>query len=205
MADRNQIVAMFASLAETTDQYDANQGLGQLGWWPPEGEHECALVGIDLDSSSKFSYGGRNGKPRVEVPAAQITFRYMLIDDPDSPDGKPRSFKGRSFTVPLVPLKQLPEDDKGYGKQQTRVRIEKNRLLGHLTCLLGVQPPDWGVGLADAIEKVNAASAKGSLITVRVRCDYEDAVDKSGNAKIGPNGKAVRRPDKEYLQALFTG
>lgn len=196
---RDRVLALLGQMNEDASTYDANQGLGGLGWWPAEGTDPQVILNAIECTETKFKYGGRNGAPKVEVPAAGITFHYQLIEDPDSPSGTPRSFKGRQFVIPAVPMSSLPEMQGGHGKQQTRVRIEKERLMGHLTTLLGSQPPQWQAGLQSVFQKLDAAAQRGAAVTVKLRLGYQDKTDKNGK----PTGTRV--PDSEYIQELIAG
>lgn len=197
---RDRVLALLGQMNEDASSYDPNQGLGGLGWWPPENsDPQVMLTGIDC-TETKFKFGGKSGSAKQEVPAAGITFLYQLIDDPDSPSGTPRSFKGRQFIIPAVPMSSLPEAEASRGgKQQTRVRIEKERLMGHLTTILGVQPPRWEVGLQSVFEKLDAAAARGAAITLKLKLGYYDKTDKNGK----PTGTRV--PDSEFIQELISG
>ena len=196
----DQVLALFNQMNDNLDTIDANQGLGQLGWWPPEGEYECILEAIEL-TQGKYKYGPQNS-PK-EVPSALVTFHYRLTDDPDAPGGQPRSFKGRAFNIPAVPMSSLPEDETN-GKHQTRVRIEKERLLGCLTTLLGAKPSTgWAPAIQTAMQMLETAKAANRAVVVKVRCAYRDKTTGRGAARKVVQGSKI--PDQEYIQELVSG
>jgi hypothetical protein len=189
----SEIMQALAGMNKQAADADANQGLGSIGWWPPEGPpHNCFVLPDVQMEQGKFAY--RIGQERKEIPCTVIRFSYGLVDDPGQEE--PRTFKGREFQLLTDDqVAALPEGPREQGgKQQTRARIEAERFKGHLTTILGEEPSNFQTGLQQVLEKLEAAEAKGGVVQVKVRLDYTD--------RKRSDGSTYRVPDREYLQPV---
>lgn len=140
---------------------------GGGGWWPEEGQHSCLLLAVSSQPSTFRTGDGQ------EYPSTLVSFRYQLMEDPGSP-GEPREFEGAPINLPNEPTKVAAEN------QQTRIRIELQRLKGHLSTILGGTGALTGnlpVDLGNASKAIEAQD-KAFL----VNCQYQSR-----------NGKTYRK------------
>ncbi|MGA1752729.1 MAG: hypothetical protein ACO395_05125 [Pontimonas sp.] len=145
----------------------ADTGNGAGGWWPEEGQHTCIILSV-TNSPATFRTG--DGQ---EFPSTLISFRYQLMEDPGSP-GEPREFEGAPINLPNDPSQVTAEN------QQTRIRIELQRLKGHLSTILGgpsAMTNNLPVDLASA-----AKAVEGQDKAFVVNCQYQNR-----------NGKTYRK------------
>jgi hypothetical protein len=173
MPIENNVKAMFNSLNNTFASVQPDNGMGAGGWWPAEGQHEVFVSDINVRNSEYKLPDGQ------KVPGTDITFRYQLINDTDSPT-EPRSFDGSPFRLPLD---TSVLDDKG----RIRVEIEMRRLKGHLQTILRRDVKDIGTAIGDADNKIKGAEA----VAVVVKCQYDNV-----------NGKIYR---KDFLVKPLAG
>jgi hypothetical protein len=174
---QNQTKAIFATLQDEFESANADQGLGSLGEWPPQGEHNCYVLDINVTADSKFKEAVAGGGQ--EHPAVTIQFRYQLMEDPDRVE--PLVFKGAPITIPQDPSSIQQEGS------QIRARIELQRLKGHLKTILGSDPVDLNESM-ELVEKM--LSGETSIATV-VRCVYTT--------------RGSRTYRTEYIQSLLCG
>jgi len=192
-----EVAELFAQMNDQAKKTEGNQGRGQLGWWPAEGDNESEVLGFD-SKLGVLNYK-LNGQ-KISVKCAVVQGLYRLTEDPDSPD-EPRSWKGVPFyLLSDAELAKLPEDKKNGGLQQTRVRIMAERFVGHLTCILGETPADWQTGFAEAVAKIEAVQGQGGAVVAKALCTYDDHY-KRRDAR----GNPLRVPDVEFLQELISG
>lgn len=149
---------VFNNYESTYKDARANTDGGGGGWWPEEGQHDCMITALTVAPSTFRTGDGQ------EFPSQVVSFRYQLMEDPGSP-GEPREFEGAAFNLPNNPASVAAEN------QQTRIRIELERLKGHLSTVMGgpqALTGNLGVDLNNAIEAVNKGD-KG----VTVNCQYQ--------------------------------
>jgi len=173
MPIENNVKAMFNSLNTAFAQAQPDNGMGAGGWWPAEGQHEVFVSSLNVRPSEYKLPDGQ------KVAGTEISFRYQLINDTDSPN-EPRSFDGSAFRLPQD---TSVLDDKG----RMRVDIEMRRLKGHLQTILRRDVKDIGTAIADADAKINGQDA----VAVVVKCQYDNV-----------NGKIYR---KDFLVKPLAG
>jgi hypothetical protein len=173
MPIENNVKAMFNSLNNAFANAQPDNGMGAGGWWPNEGQHEVFVSSLNVRASEYKMPDGQ------KVPGTDITFRYQLINDTDSPN-EPRSFDGALFRLPQD---TSVLDDKG----RMRTEIEMRRLKGHLQTILRRDVKDIGTALSDADAKINSDNA----VAVVVKCQYDNV-----------NGKIYR---KDFLVKPLAG
>src|SRR5690554_5919553 len=117
----NNTKALLSTLNNEWATANPDEGGGSSPW-PPEGEYECLLLGIEVESRKQERDSGQ------EVDVVHVAMRYKLIDDPDRQD--PLEWKGTPVRFPSD-LKNLKE---GY---QKALEIDRNRLANNLKHILG--------------------------------------------------------------------
>jgi hypothetical protein len=181
----SEVLSLFSKFRDRQKAVEANTGTGSLGWWPPEGDHVVFIESVNVETA-KFRYRpNKNDKATREIDAISAQFVYRLTDDPDAPNGEPRSFKGRAHIIPLS-TEGLPDN------QQTRVRIADERFKGHLKTALGHEIDDTEASMAELLDKIESFKGTSAALTVKCRCNYQDS--KAGK----------RVPDEEFLVELIS-
>ncbi len=172
MTTTPSVASLFAdSTAKSYAGLPANTGAGALGEWPADGEHPCFVTKID------FKTDVFKAKNNLTVPAAYIQFHYSTSQIPANRKD-PLDFMGVAFILPSDESQITDEGNK------TRIRIEKERLIGHLQTITGTTVTDVRQGLQAALDLVTA-----SRIEVLVKCSTRK------DEKTGKTYKA------EYLSA----
>ena len=174
---QNQTKAIFATLQNDFQSASAAQGLGSLGEWPPQGEHNCYVLDVAVNTDATFKEAQAGGGQ--EHPAITIQFRYQLMEDPDR--AEPLVFKGAPITIPQD-MSAIQQEG-----SQTRARIELQRLKGHLKTLLGSEPAD----MSSAMEEVDSLLNGESSVAAVIRCVYTT--------------RGSRTYRTEYVQSLLCG
>ena len=175
---QNQVKAIFNTLQEDFTKVQADQGLGALGEWPPQGEHDCYVTGVTIDTNATFKESKASGGN--ETPGVSVQFAYQLVDDPDREE--PLAWLGAPIILPMDP-KEVKSDG-----SQIRCRIELQRLKGHLKTLLGRDPVDMN----SDIEIVKDMLERGeSSVVATVKCQYNDRGSKTFRS--------------EFIQSLLGG
>ena len=170
--------AAFRALQEKLGDPRPDQTGDMLGVWPPEGEHECYVVRIEEDQEAKFliKYDDKKSE-RTEVGSSSYRFWYQLTDDPDNPDN-PLTWGGQPFNFPDELTDDFPSN------KLTQVRMDRNRLCGHLKCLLGIEVGgERGLPEDDAIEKVKALLGGDSEIIALIKCQFTTGRKREGQEK----------------------
>lgn len=140
------------SMAKSIGGVQPNTGQGAMGDWPPDGEHQCVIVGV---TAKPAEFKAANN---VKLPGATIQFEYETVNV--APDRKePNRFSGAPFTLPKDKTQVTDE------KNLVRIKIEEERLQGHLSVINGSLCTDTRVGLQQAIEKTSRAR-----VEVMVKC-----------------------------------
>ena len=153
MSTTPSVASLFAdSTAKSFAGLPANTGAGALGEWPADGEHPCFVTKID------FKTDVFKGKNNLTVPAAYIQFHYSTSQIPANRK-EPLDFMGVAF---IIPSDESQITDEG---NRTRIRIEKERLIGHLQTITGTTITDVRQGLQAAIDAVTTGR-----IEVMVKC-----------------------------------
>jgi hypothetical protein len=153
---------MFANYNAAFAAVEANTEGSAAGWRPDAGDHAVLVTGITLEE------GEFKQKDGQVFPAVDVTFQYQMVEDPGSPE--PRSFAGARFTLPNDPSQLTDEGGK------TRVRIEMERLKGHLATLMGRRPDN----LQTAMQIVSERLANGNVVPVKLRARYDESKAKPG-------------------------
>ena len=175
---QNQVKAIFNSLQEDFQKVQADQGLGALGEWPAQGEHNCYVLNLEIDTNATFKESQASGGN--ELPGISIQFNYQLVDDPDREE--PLAWRGAPMTLPVN-----PSDVQSEGSQ-IRARIELQRLKGHMKTLLGRDPID----MESDMEIIKDMLERGdSSVVATVKCNY--------------NSRGTRTYRTEFIQSLLGG
>lgn len=146
---------IFNSMVGELDAANPNQGFGMVGEWPPEGETDNFLVGIAVDT------GKIKEKSGLEVPCVNIQFKYKTTG-PVNDKTTPLEWSGARFQIPRGGTSNVTEENR-----KTVVRMETERLKGHLKCILGRDIP--GSGFPAAIAEVqNLLSSTSGMVTLVV-------------------------------------
>lgn len=167
----------FRGMQEKFGDPKPDQTGDMLGIWPAQGEHECYITHIDTDEKHDFFIKMDSGK-RVSCPGTSIRFWYQLTNDPDNPDN-PMQWGGQPFQFPDELTDQF-EDNK-----LTMLRMDRNRLCGHLKCLLGIDVGgDTGLPEDTALEQVHEKLNGDTETICIVKAQYSKGKkkpDKDGN------------------------
>lgn len=140
---------------------------------PEKGEWDNIVSALTVTEDEELRYGDDK-----VLPAFAVDFKYKLLGGTSA---LPKEMKqgqewpGRRFICPLMPVSKLPAD-MPKGKQQ-QIRIQQERLKGHLTQILGsAYTGKFAADLQKACELVANPSA---AIGVRVACNYNTDGDKT--------------------------
>lgn len=156
---------VFANYDNAYRDARANSDGGGGGWWPEPGQHNCIVTSISVIPST---FKMNAGETTTELPSNLITFRYQLMEDPGSP-GDPREFEGAAFNFPQN------QDRVTAPGQQTRIRIELERIKGHFNTVLGSS----GVTNNPQIDLDNAQKAVADgTVAVVVNCVHQPKGDR---------------------------
>lgn len=140
------------TMAKSIAGVQGNTGQGALGEWPADGDHQCVITGI---TAKPTEFKAANN---VKLPGVTVQFEFETVNV--AADRKePNKFFGAPFTFPKDKTQVTVETN------LTRIRIEEERLQGHLSIVNGSPTTDIRVGLQQAMEK----TAK-SRVEVMVRC-----------------------------------
>ena len=124
----NKVKTVFAALNNNFQSVQADSGLGSLGWWPEEGNHDCLVTDVNMQDSTFKQKDGQT------FPGFEIQFSYQLINDPGQDE--PRRWLGAPIRLP-ADMGALTDNG-----AKTRAEIELRRLKGHLTTCLRREPQD---------------------------------------------------------------
>lgn len=176
----NEILDFFNN--EALASAEPNTGRG--AWRPAEGEYDVILEDLVLSQETfRYTVPGPGGqKVKKEAPAGGLTFKYRLIEDPESPDGTPRAFSGRTFQIPDGRVRgdsTLPDG------QKERIRIQDERLMGHIKTLTGTTPSS-AAGVSASIKNIRAlldtARSENRAVAVRLSLRYGEGKTRAGRA-----------------------
>ena len=120
--------AAFKTMNERMGDPKPDQSGDFLGLWPPHGEHECYITHVEIDEKAEFFLSmGADGQRNV-LKSTSIRFWYQLVEDLDNPDN-PLAWGGAPFQIP----NELPDDLAD--NKISQLRMDRNRLCGHLKCI----------------------------------------------------------------------
>jgi hypothetical protein len=153
----NTTVEAYAALME---QWQKTEATGN--WRPDPADYVLGLASVSIEDG-EFEWQ----KPSPgSVPAKVVVFRFYTED---GPNGKPTTFPGNFWTLPLCPITDLPEGTEPGTHQQARARIAFENLKNNVVRLLGYDPEDPIKALEGYAEHVKDAAAKSEMVQVRVR------------------------------------
>jgi hypothetical protein len=183
----DKISAMFAAQKAAFGDANPDTGVGGLGEWPAEGEHDCYVLGLEINEKATYRFTDSQGQA-VELSATEFRFRYQLLNDESNPDS-PLVWGGAPFTFPDTASAVTSDGRK------TGLQIERNRFCGHLSTLLGTKVGTAdGLDVANAIDKVNEYLGSDKQIVCTVRCQYRK----------GKGASASRIYKTEFLNKLLS-
>lgn len=160
--------SLASSLAGMNDRYAAAQasdGSGGLNNFPEPGEHEAFVIGCTFNTNRAFKY---QGGPQEGIPGISIQLEYELIPDSTDPDFDPAK---KAVTTPGAAVTILQNPDRFASlpeNQQTRVRIEEERLKGWIQGIIGEEniTGDFPTDLEAMYNKVQASESKPAITLV---------------------------------------
>lgn len=160
-----KISAMFAAQKAAFGDANPDTGIGGLGEWPTEGEHDCYVLSLDINDKAQYRFTTEQGQQQ-EISATEFRFRYQLLNDETNPDN-PLVWGGAPFMFPDNPAAVTAEG------RRTGLQIERNRFCGHLSTLLGTKVGTAdGLDVAEAIERASEILSSDKQIVATVRCQY---------------------------------
>lgn len=166
--------ALFAAQKKAFGDANPDTGVGGLGEWPAEGEHDCYILALEINEKANYRFTDGQGQ-QVELPAVEFRFRYQLLNDETNPDN-PMVWGGAPFTFPDDAEKVTVDG------RRTGLTIERNRFCGHLSTLLGTKVGTAdGLDVADAISKVSDLLGSDKQVVGTVRCQYRKGKGNSAN------------------------
>lgn len=133
---------------------------------PPAGEYNLELHDVTV-IDGEFRYNPTPDNPdakKKEVEAITVLFRWHLETDPST--GKPLTFPGRFYTVPLLDEDEVAALPPG---QQTRIDITFQQMKNNLVKLLGYDPDDPFEAATGFGDHVRSALEEGEPVKARVR------------------------------------
>jgi hypothetical protein len=183
----SKISAMFASQKAAFGDANPDTGVGGLGEWPTEGEHDCYVLSLDVNEKASYRFQDAQGQ-QVELTATEFRFRYQLLNDEANPDN-PLVWGGAPFTFPDNAGSVTAEG------RRTGLQIERNRFCGHLSTLLGTKVGTAdGLDVADAIGRAIDCLSSDKQIVATVRCQYRK----------GKGNSASKTYKTEFLNKLLS-
>ena len=153
-ANAQTILSLFGQMSAAVSAASPDQGFGMQGDVPPEGDHQAAIIGVEVGETNF-----KRKPDSVEVRCATVAFKYRLLEDPSRDE--PRSWYGARFILPLNPGEIIDEPSPGKG-QVARFRMERDRLAGHIKSILR-RNPSTNTG-ADIIEIQNLVAGPTSVV-----------------------------------------
>ena len=169
-----KISAIFASQKKAFGDAQPDTGVGGLGEWPAEGEHDCYVLALEVNEKATYRFNTDQGQ-QMELPATEFRFRYQLLNDDANPDS-PLVWGGAPFTFPDNAEAVTAEG------RRTGLQIERNRFCGHLSSLLGTKVGTAdGLDIAAAIGKVMDILGSDKQVVATVRCQYRKGKGNSAN------------------------
>lgn len=169
MTASSNVIANFNAYAEIYKDARPDQSGGGGGWFPDPGEHQVIITGMRMERSTFRTKDGQ------EFPSTLVTFSFQLVDDPGSV-GDPREFEGASFNLPDNPSQASLQDNET-AKNGTRIRLEINRLKGHLSTILG-GPSKISENPARDLEEAQKAVSGGTM-AVLLRAQHQTKGDRT--------------------------
>jgi len=159
-----QIDAALQQMDSAYESAVASKGAGAMVDFPPHGEHDVAVVGVNVRTASykpKF-----DGAPKEGFPAIAVQFEYIRFCKEDDSDWDPErpqiQFSGKTaILADENTISKLPDN---YEQQQ---KIAHGRIKGLLECALGRE----GGKLSSNIKELQAAIASEQTPTMVIFCD----------------------------------
>lgn len=170
----SKISAMFAAQKQAFGDANPDTGVGGLGEWPTEGEHDCYVLGLEINEKATYRFSNDQGQ-QTELAATEFRFRFQLLNDVSNPDN-PLVWGGAPFTFPDNASAVTAEG------RRTGLQIERNRFCGHLSTILGTKVGTAdGLDVATAIEKVSDFLGSDKQVVCTTRCQYRKGKGNSAN------------------------
>jgi hypothetical protein len=183
----SKISAMFAAQKSAFGDANPDTGVGGLGEWPAEGEHDCYVLELAINDKATYRFNTDQGQ-QMELSATEFRFRYQLLNDETNPDN-PLVWGGAPFTFPENAGAVTADG------RRTGLQIERNRFCGHLSTILGTKVGTAdGLDIADAIEKVSNLLGSDKQVVCTVRAQYRK----------GKGNSASKVYKTEFLQKLLS-
>lgn len=174
----NDVSALLNAAASDLGKATPNTGQGVQGEWPPQGDHDCFIVGV-REVVTDIKIGGG-----AQAKGVEIQFQYLYQPSPSDPNFDPANpkppleFWGEKFRV--VPNYEKVVLEEG---MKTAMRISNDRFMGHLTKILR-QPKENIPSAAAGYASVKQLIENGeSRIMVRLRIDVRSTVNKKDPTK----------------------
>lgn len=166
-SNASQINSIMGTLNEGLASAQPDLGYGYDGERPPAGNHDCYLIGWDVDAATFTKADGN------KIPALRFTANWKLISDPNH--ATQLEWKGESMLIPQGGSRGLPQgdrngDDLAKKTSLTRWFVERDeaRLRGILETVLN--RPFTNI-MAD-VAAVQQLLQNGTLVGVQVKCEY---------------------------------
>lgn len=137
---------------ETMKSASPNTDGSGSNWLPPDGEHTAFCIGYTMEPTT---FRQQN---LPDIPATRIVFHFRLLPVPGDKTPEGVTFSGAAFNMP----DEQPSSDKA----KTRMKIERDRLAGHLKTLLGSA---YVPGIAANFQALDAKLAALNVIPVKVK------------------------------------
>jgi len=163
------IVSGLDAFNEDYAQAKASTGGAQR---PPKGEWDNTVSSINVTTEDVKMRIGKS----EEIPAFAVDFKYKLLGGSSSLPNEMKQgqeWPGRRFIFPTCGIHKMPAGVTEGKKTQLRIQLE--RLKGHLTTLLGAAYT--GNLPADIQKAIQLVSNKDAIIAVRVNCTYRTKED----------------------------
>jgi len=182
MALNEDVLAAIRGMNDTFEQATPDTDGSSAGQrWPEAGPCNAWLKNFAIDLES-FRYEGN------EIPGIAYKFSFETMD---SPDGDNYTFNGSIFRFP----QKMDEVKKTFANNtRARVEIESNRLMGHLTSLLGARPASIEAGATTLAEMMDTATAAGDPIGVALNITHTKK----------QYGERTRSFPKEFITGLLS-
>lgn len=198
MSNAAQVTAILASLSQSVAGASPDLGFGYDGERPPEGVHDCYLMGMTVQPG-QFTKGDK-----TKIPSIRFQFEYRLVNDPTR--STPLEWKGESLNIPQGGSAALPAGAKKNDRNATPAQLadglarffaekDEGRLNGIISTILG-RPV---TNLAQDVAAVQSILNSSTMLGISVKCEYSP--DKRS---IGPDGKPTKWYFREYAQRLIS-
>lgn len=160
------------SNTDTFNTVEADSGGGYF--FPDPGEYPVYITGMEVDNNGTFNYRTdpkNKDETPTSIPCDNVSFRYVLMDDPGSGDGKPREFRGQLYQ--LCDKSLVPAHLEG---QHKRISITLSKLKKAIEVVNGGSTGDFLTDLTTLKQNCDSGT-----VSVMLKCYQEQGKGNASN------------------------